>query len=134
MKSGMAAKSTIYQFPGQKGQPYELNTTLSPSKPNTTLQYVMNTKLSPHRFWPCHENGPISSVQTIPHILYLSFKLTSLYCGLQCTVVWHVSISFSKFIPPKRCSGPLKSIFKLFSGDCEGLSQISTILKPFLCF
>jgi len=45
MKSGMAAKSTSYQFPGQKGQPYELNTTLSPSKPNTTLQYVMNTKL-----------------------------------------------------------------------------------------
>jgi len=34
----MAAKSTSYQFPGQKGQPYELNTTLSPSKPNTTIK------------------------------------------------------------------------------------------------
>ena len=52
----------------------------------------------------------------------------------QHTVVWHVSISFSKFIPPRRCSGPLKSSYKLFSSDCEGLSQISTILKPFLCF
>ena len=42
----------------------------------------MNTKLSQHRFWPCHENGLIKTIRTIPHNLYVSFKLASLYCGL----------------------------------------------------
>ena len=35
----------------------------------TTLQYVMNTKLSKHRFWHCHENWLIKTIQTIPHNL-----------------------------------------------------------------
>ena len=48
----------------------------------TTLQSVMNTKLSKQRFWHCHENRLIKTIQTIPHNPYLSFKLTSLYCGL----------------------------------------------------
>ena len=48
----------------------------------TTLQSMMNAKLSPHRFWPCHENGLIKTIQTIPHNLYASFKSTSPYCGL----------------------------------------------------
>ena len=48
---------------------------------DTTLQSKMNAKLSPHRVWPCHENGLIITIQTIPHILYVSFKLTSLYYG-----------------------------------------------------
>ena len=48
----------------------------------TTLESKMNAKLSPHRFWRCHENGLIKTIQTIPHNLYVSFKLTSLYCGL----------------------------------------------------
>ena len=43
----------------------------------------MNAKLSPHRFWPCHENGLIKTIPTIPHNLYVSFKLTSLYSGLR---------------------------------------------------
>ena len=33
---------------------------------NTTLQSKMNAKLSPHRFWPCHENGLIKTIQIIP--------------------------------------------------------------------
>ena len=36
---------------------------------HTTLQYVMNAKLSKHRFWHCHENGLIKTIQTIPHNL-----------------------------------------------------------------
>ena len=48
----------------------------------TTLQSMMNAKLSPHRFWPCHENGLIKTIKTIPHNLYVSFKSPSLYCGL----------------------------------------------------
>ena len=49
---------------------------------NTTLQSMMNAKLSPHRFWPCHENGHIKTIQTIPNILFVSFKSASIYCGL----------------------------------------------------
>ena len=49
----------------------------------TTLQSLMNTKLSQHRFWPCHENGLIKMIQTIPHNLYVSFKLGFLNCGLR---------------------------------------------------
>ena len=39
-------------------------------KPPTTLQSVMNAKLSKHRFWHCHENGLIKMIQTIPHSGY----------------------------------------------------------------
>ena len=31
----------------------------------TTLQSMMNAKLSPHRFWPCYENRLIKTIQTI---------------------------------------------------------------------
>ena len=48
----------------------------------------MNTKVSPHRFWPCHENGLIKTLQTIPHNLYVSFKLTSLYYGSRIILVY----------------------------------------------
>ena len=54
----------------------------------TTLQSLMNTKLSQHRFWPCHENRLIKTIQTIPHNLYVSFKLTSLYGGLRIILVY----------------------------------------------
>ena len=47
-----------------------------------TLQSVMNAKLSKHRFWHCHENGLIKTIQTIPNNLYASFKSASLYSGL----------------------------------------------------
>ena len=57
-------------------------------KTGTTLQSMMNAKLSPHRFWPCHENGLIKTIQTIPHNLYVSFKCTSLYCGLRPILVY----------------------------------------------
>ena len=36
---------------------------------STTLQSLTNTKLSPHSFWPCHENGLIKTIPTIPHNL-----------------------------------------------------------------
>ena len=45
----------------------------------TSLQSSMNTKLSPHRFWPSHENELIKTIQTIPHNLNVSVKLISLY-------------------------------------------------------
>ena len=45
---------------------------------------MMNAKLSQHRFWPCHENRPIKTIQTIP----LSVKLTSHYCGLRLILVY----------------------------------------------
>ena len=48
----------------------------------TTLQFMMNAKLSPHGFRHCHENGLIKTIQTIPHNLYVSFKSASLYRGL----------------------------------------------------
>ena len=54
----------------------------------TTLQSTMNAKLSPHRFWPCHENGLIKTIQMMPHNLPVSFKLTSLYCGLRIILVY----------------------------------------------
>ena len=45
----------------------------------TTLQSIMNAKLSNHRFWPCHKNGLIKTIQTIPHNLHVSVKPGSLY-------------------------------------------------------
>ena len=54
----------------------------------TTLQSMMNTKLSQHGFWHCHENGLIKTIQTIPHNLYVSIKLASLYCGLRLILVY----------------------------------------------
>ena len=48
----------------------------------------MNAKLSPHRFWPCHENGLIKTIQTIPHNLYVSFKFSSVYYGLR--IIWFI--------------------------------------------
>ena len=54
----------------------------------TALQSIMNAKLSKHRFWHCHENGLIKTIQTIPHNLYLSVKLTFLYCGLRLILVY----------------------------------------------
>ena len=54
----------------------------------TSLQSRMNAKLSPHRFWPCHENGLIKTIQMTPRNLYVSVKLTSLYCGLRIILVY----------------------------------------------
>ena len=53
----------------------------------TTLQSMMNTKLSKQRFQHCYENGLIKTIQTIPHNLYVSAKLTSLHCGLRLILV-----------------------------------------------
>ena len=62
--------------------------TLKSSFMVTTLQFAMNAKLSRQRFWQCHENGLIKTIQTIPQNLYLSLKLTSLYCGLRLILVY----------------------------------------------
>ena len=48
----------------------------------------MNAKLSLHGFWYCHENGLIKTIQIIPHNIYVSFKLASLYCGLRLILVY----------------------------------------------
>ena len=44
----------------------------------TTLQSIMNTKLSKQRFWHCCEKRLIKAIQTIPHNLYVNVKLTFL--------------------------------------------------------
>ena len=45
----------------------------------TTLYSILNAKLSQHKFWHCHENRLIKTIQTIPHNLYVSFKSAFLY-------------------------------------------------------
>ena len=52
----------------------------------TTLQSIMNAKLSLHRFWHCHENGFIKTIQMIPHNLYVSVKLN--FLGLRLILVY----------------------------------------------
>ena len=54
----------------------------------TTLQSIMNAKLSLQGFWHCHENRLIKTIQMIPHNLYVSFKSASLYCGLRLILVY----------------------------------------------
>ena len=54
----------------------------------TALKSLMNVKLSKQRFRHCYENGLIKTIQTIPHNLYVSVKLTSLYCGLRLILVY----------------------------------------------
>ena len=56
--------------------------------PGTTLQYMMNVKLSKQRIRHCYENGLIKTIQTIPHNLWVSVKLISLYCGLRIILVY----------------------------------------------
>ena len=48
-------------------------------KLNTTLQSMINAKISKHKFWHCHENRFIKTIQTIAHNLYVSLKSASLY-------------------------------------------------------
>ena len=54
----------------------------------TMLQSKMSAKLSQQRFWHCCENGLIKTIQKIPHNLYVSVKLTSLYYGLRLILVY----------------------------------------------
>ena len=49
---------------------------------------MMNVKLSQQRFRHCYENRLIKTFQTIPHNIYVSVKLTSLYCGLGIILVY----------------------------------------------
>ena len=56
--------------------------------PRTTLQCMINVKLSKQRFQHCYENRLIKTIQMIPHNLYVSVKLTSLYCGLRLILVY----------------------------------------------
>ena len=55
---------------------------------HTTLQSMVNAKLSKQRFRHLCENGLIKTIQTIHHNLYMSVKLTSLYCGLRLNLVY----------------------------------------------
>ena len=57
------------------------SSTMAPSSGSTTLQSIMNAKRQ--RFGHCYENELIKTIQTIPHNLYVSVKLTSLYYGLR---------------------------------------------------
>ena len=57
-------------------------------KIGTTFPSLMNTKLTLHGVWHCHENGLNKTMQTITHNLYVSHKLTSLYRGLRIILVY----------------------------------------------
>ena len=46
-----------------------LRATVAVKKGYTTLQSMMNAKLSKQRFGHYHENGLIKTIQTIPHNL-----------------------------------------------------------------
>ena len=48
----------------------------------------MKANLGQQWFWPCHVNGLIKTILEIPHNLYVSFKLASLYCGLRIILVY----------------------------------------------
>ena len=82
-KSHIPSKSTAPEVP--RGMPQKPYGKLSRY---TTLQSKMNAKLSEQRFWHCYENGLIKTIQMIPHNLYVSVKLTSLYCGLRIILVY----------------------------------------------
>ena len=69
-------------------RPLKLPKLKQKQKHPTTLQYMMTTKLSQQRFCHCYENGLIKTIQTIPHKLYVSFKLTSLCRGLRLILVY----------------------------------------------
>ena len=43
----------------------------------------MNAKLSKQRFWHCHENELIKTIQTIPHNLYVSVKSAFPFLGIR---------------------------------------------------
>ena len=54
----------------------------------TTIQSMMNVKLSKQRFQIHHEIVYIMSIQMIPYNLYVRVKLTSLYRGLRLILVY----------------------------------------------
>ena len=82
-----ACKCTTGGFTGKVHLNPSLNSFLNLILHNSPI-YDECAKLSPHRFWPCHENGLIKTIQTIPHNLHLSFKFTSLYFGLRIILVY----------------------------------------------
>ena len=49
---------------------------------------MIKAKPSLHKFCPFDENRLIKTIQTIPHNLYVSFKLSSLYFGLRLILVY----------------------------------------------
>ena len=52
---------------------------------------MINSKLSPHRFWTCHEDRLIKTIQATPHDIYLSFMSAPLYFteAKSLTLVYH---------------------------------------------
>ena len=52
---------------------------LYPLKLATTLKSIMNAKLSKHRFWYCHKNRHIKTIQMIPYNLLGNVKSASLH-------------------------------------------------------
>ena len=49
---------------------------------------MMNAKLSKQIFLHCCENRLIKTIQMIPRNVYVSVKLTSLYCGLRIILAY----------------------------------------------
>ena len=51
----------------------------------------MNSKLSLHQFWTCHEDRLIKTIQATPHDLYLSLMSAPLYFTVakSLTLVYH---------------------------------------------
>ena len=82
---------------------------------------MMYAKLSLHRFWPCHGNGLIKTIQTIPHNLYVSFKLTSLNCGLR------IILDYPNL---QQKEADLKLTYELWGLDYLARFQLASKIKP----
>ena len=80
--------TNLLEFDEQILQNYIINACCTGNFLCTTLQSIVNAKLSLQGFWHCHENRLIKTIQTIPHNLYVSFKSASLYCGLRLILVY----------------------------------------------
>ena len=79
-------RSTAVSIKGDLNK--EIHITLCRPISHITLQSIMYTKLKQQRFGHCYENELIEAIQTIPHNLYVNYKLASLYSGLRFILVY----------------------------------------------
>ena len=74
------------RLPLKRSQEADLNDT--PQTYELQVDTTLQSIFSQHRDWHCHENRLIKTIQTIPHNIYVSVKLISLYCGLRLILVY----------------------------------------------
>ena len=90
------------------------------------------SKLNLHRFWRCHENGLIKTIQMISRILSVSFKLASFYWG---TFNKYVRMKIGLFDPPPPCTqNDVTQWFCMcqFEKSKKGSQKVSFKIKMFI--